>query len=43
MSELRAELKEPNDDWIRFVSFEIQVPRVIRLLLFDRLQNRRST
>jgi 5-methylcytosine-specific restriction endonuclease McrA len=37
ISELRAETKEPNDDWIRSVSFEIQVPRVIRLLTFDRL------
>ncbi len=37
MSELRAELKQPDDDWIRAVNFEIQVPRVIRLLMFDRL------
>ena len=37
MSELRAGLKQPNDDWIRAVNFEIQVPRVIRLLRFDRL------
>lgn len=37
MSELRAEGKQLNDDWIRSVNFEIQVPRVIRLLLFDRL------
>jgi len=37
ISELRAELKQPNDDWIRAVNFEIQVPRVVRLLLFDRL------
>jgi len=48
MSELRAEFKEPGDDWIRAVNFEIQVPRVIRLLLYDRLPkpkihlNRRS-
>ena len=37
MSELRAEIKKPEDDWIRAVNFEIQVPRVIRLLTFDRL------
>ena len=37
MSELRAEIKQPEDDWIRAVNFEIQVPRVIRLLTFDRL------
>lgn len=48
MSELRADAKQPNDDWIRAVNFEIQVPRVIRLLTFDRLPkqkvhlNRRS-
>ncbi len=38
--ELRADLKQPNDDWIRSVRFEIQVPRVIRLLRFDRLPAR---
>ena len=37
ISELRAEVKQPHDDWIRAVNFEIQVPRVIRLLSFDRL------
>ena len=37
MSELRAEEKQSGDDWIRSVNFEIQVPRVIRLLTFDRL------
>jgi 5-methylcytosine-specific restriction endonuclease McrA len=36
-SELRAEEKQADDDWIRAVNFEIQVPRVIRLLQFDRL------
>ncbi len=36
-SELRARLKQPYEDWIRAVNFEIQVPRVIRLLEFDRL------
>ena len=48
VSELRAGLKQPHEDWIRAVNFEIQVPRVIRLLSFDRLPrqklhlNRRS-
>ena len=28
---------QPHEDWIRAVNFEIQVPRVIRLLRFDRL------
>jgi 5-methylcytosine-specific restriction endonuclease McrA len=37
MGELRADNKQPNDDWIRSVNFEIQAPRVIRLLTFDRL------
>jgi 5-methylcytosine-specific restriction endonuclease McrA len=37
ISELRAAFKEPHDDWIRSVNFEIQVPRVIRLLVYDRL------
>jgi 5-methylcytosine-specific restriction endonuclease McrA len=41
MSELRAEMKQPEDDWIRAVNFEIQVPRVIRLLTFDRLPKQR--
>ena len=37
ISELRSDDKSDNDDWIRSVSFEIQVPRVIRLLNFDRI------
>lgn len=37
LGELLAEAKLPGDDWIRAVNFEIQVPRVIRLLRFDRL------
>lgn len=40
-SESRAGLKQPHEDWIRAVSFEIQVPRVIRLLSFDRLPNQK--
>lgn len=30
-----------HDDWVRTISFEIQVPRVIRLLGYDRLPRRR--
>ncbi len=37
ISELKASFKEPHEDWIRSVNFEIQVPRVIRLLSYDRL------
>ncbi len=37
VSELRSAFKAPHDDWIRSVNFEIQVPRVIRLLTYDRL------
>lgn len=37
ISELRADDKCPHDDWIRAVNFEIQVPRVIRLFLYDRM------
>ncbi|MGC3966782.1 MAG: hypothetical protein QM775_05240 [Pirellulales bacterium] len=39
ISELRSQFKEqePHGDWIRSVNFEIQVPRVIRLLFYDRL------
>lgn len=28
---------EPCDDWVRTVSFEIVVPRIIRLLIYDKL------
>jgi 5-methylcytosine-specific restriction endonuclease McrA len=50
MSQLRSEdqPRQPQDDWIRSVSFEVQVPRVIRLLRYDRVPrhtlrfNRRS-
>jgi 5-methylcytosine-specific restriction endonuclease McrA len=41
ISELRADMKQPDEDWIRAVQFEIQVPRVIRLLRFDRLPKQR--
>ncbi len=38
--ELRVEDKQPDEDWIRAVNFEIQVPRVIRLLKYDRVPSR---
>lgn len=37
LSELRRHFKEPEQDWVRTVSLEIQVPRIVRLLRFDRL------
>ncbi len=37
VSEARARFKDPDDDSIRTIHFEIQVPRVIRLLTYDRL------
>lgn len=40
VSELRMDCKQPHEDWIRSVNFEIQVPRVIRLLFYDRLPSR---
>ncbi len=41
ISELKADFKEPHEDWIRSVSFEIQVPRVLRLLQYDRVPRQR--
>ena len=35
ISELKADFKEPHEDWVQSVNFEIQVPRVIRLLFYD--------
>lgn len=38
VSEFRARnFREEDDDWVRTASTEIQVPRVIRLLTFDKL------
>lgn len=39
ISELQKHFKEqsPHDDWIRSVNFEVRVPRVLRLLHYDRL------
>lgn len=38
-SELKVELgdKRPEEDWIRAVNFDIQVPRVVRITTYDRL------
>lgn len=41
VSEARARVKDPDDDYIRTIHFEIQVPRVIRLLTYDRLPRTR--
>ncbi|HEY1067147.1 MAG TPA: HNH endonuclease, partial [Pirellulales bacterium] len=37
LSQMRSSLKNPLDDWIRTVRFEVQAPRVIRLFGFDRV------
>ena len=43
-SQLRVHQKQAHEDWIRSVNFEIQVPRVIRLLRYrSPAQARRST
>jgi len=40
-SELKAQIGEKEDaDWVRTVSFEIMAPRVVRLLVYDRLPKR---
>jgi 5-methylcytosine-specific restriction endonuclease McrA len=41
VSEARASFRQPEDDFVRTVQFEIQVPRVIRLLAYDRLPRRK--
>ena len=40
ISELKALYKEPSEDWIRAVNFDIQIPRIVRLLGYDRLPKR---
>lgn len=37
LSQLRRDSIAPTQDWIRSVTFDIQVPRVIRLLGYDRM------
>jgi len=41
VSELKAEFKRPEEDWVRSVNFEVCVPRVLRLLYYDRLPKQR--
>ena len=37
MSEFRSLEKQPHEDWVQAVNFQIQVPRIIRLLKYDRV------
>ena len=41
VSELKSEFKRPEEDWVRSVNFEVCVPRVLRLLYYDRLPKQR--
>ncbi len=41
ISDLKAEYKAPEDDWIRSVNFEVCVPRVLRLIHFGRMPKHR--
>lgn len=36
ISTFRAQSKQPGEDWIQSVKFEVQVPRVVRLLRYER-------
>lgn len=36
LSELRASFRAPGEDWVRGVGYELQAPRVIRLMTCDR-------
>jgi 5-methylcytosine-specific restriction endonuclease McrA len=38
LSQMRIDRKQFHEDWVRAVNFEIQVPRIIRLVRFDRQQ-----
>ncbi len=40
VSELRARYEREHHEWIRCVRFELAVPRIIRLLYYDRLPRR---
>ena len=37
ISELRARYERDHHDWVRCVRFELAVPRIVRLLFYDRL------
>jgi len=41
VSELKADFKEPDEDWVRSVNFEVCVPRVLRLLYYSRMPKQR--
>ena len=36
LSQLRVDERQNGEDWVRAASFEIQVPRIIRLVRFER-------
>jgi 5-methylcytosine-specific restriction endonuclease McrA len=36
LGQLRAEDRQHHEDWVRAVHFDIQVPRIVRLIRFDR-------
>ena len=40
VSEMRCDRRRPDQDWVHTVSFEIEVPRVVRLLAYDRVPKR---
>jgi len=40
LSELRAKYRRKDHEWVRCVRFELAVPRIIRLLSYDRLPKR---
>jgi len=40
VSEYRAAYERENHEWIRCVKFELAVPRIVRLLFYDRLPRR---
>ena len=37
VSQARLKYRDPDDDFIRTIHFEIQVPRIVRLLTYDRV------
>ena len=40
ISELRAQYEREHHEWVRCVTFDLVVPRIIRLLFYDRLPRR---
>ena len=40
MCEMRVDERLPGEDWVQAVNFQIQVPRVVRLLHYDRVPRR---